>query len=59
MMNKIETIQSRIMTLTVAISIMKMIGWVAIAWMLILAIIHVEQYGLKHLIEILWLGPGA
>jgi len=58
MNRKIKKIQARIMALTVAGNIVKAIAWIAMGGIIINGLLHIERYGLKHLIYVIWLGPG-
>ena len=52
----INKLQSRISILTTALVFTKIITWIALCGICILAIMHINEHGLKHLLETIWLG---
>jgi hypothetical protein len=53
---ELEKIQAKLMSLSLLGNGLKMIGWASLGVLMIIGILHIEQYGLKHLIDVIWLG---
>jgi hypothetical protein len=52
----LEKIQAKIMILSLLCSVLRMLCWISVGILLLICSFHIEQYGLKHLIDVIWLG---
>jgi len=52
----IDNLQKRIIFLSAIVAIVKIVGWIAFGWLGVSAILHIGEFGLKHLIDAIWLG---
>ena len=49
-------IERQIYVLSIISTIARMACWIFIAWIGIEILIHIDNHGLKHLIDVIWLG---
>lgn len=55
----VEAMQKRMMTLAMVGGIAKAAAWIALCWLCIEGLMHVNEFGLKHLIDTVWFGPSG